>query len=65
MSETQPEQPEDFVPDDDFDDEHSKDATGGPGGVVNYPEDTWPEGFDPNAATASPKVVDGNVEEKA
>jgi len=65
MSETQPEMPEDFVPDDDFDDEHSKEMTGGPGGVVNYPEDTWPEGFDPTADYASPKIVDGNVEEKA
>lgn len=50
--------PEDFVPGDDFDNEHGPEQTGGPGGVVNYPEDTWPEGFDPSADYASPKVED-------
>lgn len=56
MSEMYPETPEDFVPDDDFEDDHSPEFTGGPGGVVNYPQDTWPEGFDPKADYASPRV---------
>lgn len=35
MSETS--LPTDFVPDDDFEDEHGPDHTGGPGGVANSP----------------------------
>lgn len=47
---------EDFVLPEGEEHLHSKEFTGGPGGVVNYPEETWPEGFDPEADYASPKV---------
>lgn len=50
------EHPPDFVPDPDVEDEHTKETVGGPGGVVNYPRDTWPDGFDPDSPDASPKV---------
>jgi len=50
--------PTDFEPPSHFRNEHSQRNVGGPGGVVNYPEETWPEGFDPDADYASPKVED-------
>ena len=56
MTKRKSKHPPDFVPDDDFVDEHSKEDTGGPGGVVNYPVETWPEFFDPNAEYASPRA---------
>lgn len=40
------EEPEDFEPDDEFDNEHSPEETGGPGGIVNYPEELAPEGWE-------------------
>lgn len=56
MSE-QPDLPTDFEPDDDFDpDEHSKQTTGGPGGIVNYDEDLYPEGWQYVEGESSPPV---------
>jgi hypothetical protein len=52
MSET----PEDFVPDKDWVDEHSKDDTGGPGGIINYDESLWPDGWQYIEGESSPKV---------
>ena len=48
--------PEDFEPDDDWVDEHSKEETGGPGGVVNYPEETHPEDWHYVEGVSTPKV---------
>jgi len=35
------EEPEDFEPEDDWDDEHSKEEVGGPGGVENNPDQEY------------------------
>ena len=53
----------DFEPDADWVDEHGKNETGGPGGVVNYDEKLRPEGWEYVEGESTPKVVDGNVEE--
>jgi hypothetical protein len=49
-------EPEDFEPDDDFEDDHSKETTGGPGGIVNYPPETWPEGWEYVEGESTPPV---------
>lgn len=48
--------PEDFEPDDDYDDEHSKENSGGPGGIVNYDEELQPEGWKYVEGVSTPKV---------
>lgn len=48
--------PENFEPDDDWVDEHGKDETGGPGGIVNYPEETRPEDWHYVEGVSTPKV---------
>jgi hypothetical protein len=40
-----PDYPLDFVPDPDHPGEHSKESTGGPGGIINYDPSLYPEGW--------------------
>ena len=48
--------PADFEPDDDWENEHSKDETGGPGGIVNYDESLAPEDWRYVEGVSTPKV---------
>ena len=49
-------EPEDFEPDENFEDEHAREETGGPGGIINYPESFYPEGWEYVEGESSPKV---------
>jgi len=58
-------EPEDFEPDDDYEDEHSKEEVGGVGGIVNYDEELAPEGWEYVEGESSPpadelKPVEGD-----
>jgi hypothetical protein len=51
------EEPED-LDEDSYEDEHEKSDVGGPGGIINYPEETHPEGWQYIEGESSPPVED-------
>ena len=51
------ETPEDFSPEKDIY-EHTKKQDGGPGGIINYPKKSWPDGWEYVEGESSPKVED-------
>lgn len=47
--------PEDFEPADDFEDDHTKTTTGGPGGIINTPKRLHPKGWKFVEGESTPK----------